>query len=400
MIRRIVKRLLGETDSVGVPAAGLGELQANWNRFGEEYPYWAILTERARDHVWNADEFFRTGEDEISQVFERAARLGLPKTRHRALDFGCGVGRLTQALCRHFDQCDGVDIAPSMIGLAGQHNRHGVRCRYHLNDSPDLRRFENASFDFVYSGRVLQHMRPRYAMAYIREFLRVLGPGGLLVFQIPSELDAAYWDRRAEGAARRSARPLPKEAFRAGLTVQDGPLEFEAREEVEVRVRVRNRSTVMWPGGRICGGRYQINLGNHWLDASGRMVIRDDARTALPADLAPGEEVELKLLVRLPPEPGDYVLEFDMVQEAYSWFAGRGSQTARVAIRKHERTPPPPPPMEMHVIDRNKVLALVARSGGHVVDCVEDRGIAPGWISYVYYVTGGFRASRRQQHLC
>jgi SAM-dependent methyltransferase len=400
MIRRMLKELLGSTDSVGVPATKLGELQANWNRFGIDNPFSYILTQAEGEEPWREDDFFRTGEEEIARVLGRSAGLGLPKTSHRALDFGCGVGRLTQALCRHFDQCDGVDIAPSMIGLAEQHNRHGARCRYHLNDSPDLRRFENASFDFVYSGRVLQHMRPRYARAYIREFLRVLAPGGLLVFQIPSELDTAYWDGRAVGTVRQSARPLPDEAFQAQLTVQDGSLEFDALAEADVHARVRNRSTVTWPGGTTPGGRYQINLGNHWLDESGRMLNRDDARSPLPADLAPGGEAELKLRVRLPREPGDYILELDMVQEMYAWFADRGSQTARVAVRKNERRPPPPSLMEMHMIDREKVLALVARSAGRVVDCVEDRGIAPGWISYVYYVTRGSDVSARRHNLC
>jgi SAM-dependent methyltransferase len=396
----MLRKLFSSTDSVGVPATELEELKANWNRFGIESPFSCILTQEEGEEPWRPEDFFRTGEEEIARVLGHAAGLGLPKTCHRALDFGCGVGRLTQALCRHFDECDGVDIAPSMIGFADQYNGHGAHCRYHVNDSPDLRRFENASFDFVYSGRVLQHMRPRYARAYIREFLRLLAPGGLVVFQIPSELDTAYWDGRAGGTARLGVRPLPEEAFRAGLTVQDGPLEFDSRAEADVRVCVRNRSTVTWPGGTTPGGKYQINLGNHWLDASGRMLNRDDARSPLPVDLAPGEEAELKLRVRLPREPRDYILEIDMVQETYAWFADRGSRTARVSVRKHERQLPPPSLMEMHVIVREKVLALVARSAGHVVDCVEDRGIAPGWISYIYYVTRGSDVSSRRHSLC
>ncbi len=55
-------------------------------------------------------------------------QISFPK--RRALDFGCGVGRLTQALARHFNIVDGVDIAPSMIELANQFNRSGGRCRY------------------------------------------------------------------------------------------------------------------------------------------------------------------------------------------------------------------------------------------------------------------------------
>ena len=44
------------------------------------------------------------------------------------LDIGCGVGRLTQALSSRFDECWGVDIAPSMIESANKLNRCPDRC--------------------------------------------------------------------------------------------------------------------------------------------------------------------------------------------------------------------------------------------------------------------------------
>jgi len=103
-----------------------------------------------------------------------------------ALDFGCGVGRLTQALARYFDQVHGVDISEAMLDLARELNQVGDRCHYHLNSSDDLTLFPSNSFDFVYSNITLQHMPPRYARKYIAEFLRVLKPGGLAVFQIPA----------------------------------------------------------------------------------------------------------------------------------------------------------------------------------------------------------------------
>ena len=34
---------------------------------------------------------------------------------------------------------------------------------------------------------VLQHMKPEFAKAYLREFARILKPNGVLVFQLPSE---------------------------------------------------------------------------------------------------------------------------------------------------------------------------------------------------------------------
>lgn len=166
----------------------LKELQRHWNRFGEEDPYWAILTDDAKKGGgWNPEEFFQTGVAEIEALMTRVAALGEVPQKERALDFGCGAGRLTQALGRHFDRVAGVDIAPSMIELARQHNRLQDRCEYFLNENNSLALFESGSFDLVYSILVLQHMRPELAKGYIREFARVLAPGGVLVFQLPAE---------------------------------------------------------------------------------------------------------------------------------------------------------------------------------------------------------------------
>ena len=84
-----------------------------------------------------------------------------PQEHRRALDFGCGVGRLTQALADYVDHAVGVDIAPSMIELARRHNTHGSRCEYIVNDTDHLSRFADQIFDVVYTGRVLQHIAPQ-----------------------------------------------------------------------------------------------------------------------------------------------------------------------------------------------------------------------------------------------
>src|SRR5215471_11410746 len=164
------------------------ELRQHWNTFGKEDPLWAILTrDDARHQRWDVVEFFATGVTEIGTLMKRLEALGLPRMRRRALDFGCGVGRLTQALCGHFEEIVGVDIAPSMIRLAKAHNRHGRHCRYRVNKTADLRSFGDDHFDLIYSNLVLQHMRPDFARAYIQEFVRVVAPDGLVVFGLPSE---------------------------------------------------------------------------------------------------------------------------------------------------------------------------------------------------------------------
>lgn len=165
----------------------LKELQKNWNQFGKQDPLWSIITEDGKKgNKWNFDEFFELGRQEIAGVMEYVQKLGLLQERDRALDFGCGVGRLTQALASYFDEVVGIDIAPSMVTLAKQYNRFGARCTYRVNDQDNLRLFPDQEFHFIYSNIVLQHMKPEYAKSYIREFLRVLKPEGVLIFQLPS----------------------------------------------------------------------------------------------------------------------------------------------------------------------------------------------------------------------
>ncbi len=164
----------------------LSDVKRNWDAFGRTDPLWSIFTHPPyKGNKWNVDEFFRTGEHLVGSIIKEVEGLGITP-RGRCLDFGCGVGRLTQALCNYFERCDGVDIAPSMIDLARKFNRHPDRCQYHVNDAPDLRMFADNCFDFVLSWIVLQHMEPQYSKQYMKEFVRVLRPGGVAVFQVPS----------------------------------------------------------------------------------------------------------------------------------------------------------------------------------------------------------------------
>ena len=163
------------------------KLKKNWDAFGKMDPLWAILQAAdKKGKKWHREEFFQSGVSEIDAVMHYVESLGTSMPRGRALDFGCGVGRLTQALTHYFTQVDGIDIAPSMITLAREYNQHGDKCTYHLNETTDLGLFADNSFDFIYSNITLQHMEPRYAKQYIQEFIRVLTPQGLLVFQLPS----------------------------------------------------------------------------------------------------------------------------------------------------------------------------------------------------------------------
>jgi ubiquinone/menaquinone biosynthesis C-methylase UbiE len=109
---------------------------------------------------WTPEEFFATGVVQVNAVMAKIERLGLRVQHDRALDFGCGVGRLTQPLSNYFAEVSGVDISKHMLERARKYDVTG-RCKFQLNEQDDLILFPNDSFDFILSLITLQHIEPR-----------------------------------------------------------------------------------------------------------------------------------------------------------------------------------------------------------------------------------------------
>jgi 2-polyprenyl-3-methyl-5-hydroxy-6-metoxy-1,4-benzoquinol methylase len=164
--------------------AGLRSVHGVFEELGRDDPLYAALScNDLRGNRWDPVAFFENGRQEIRDVVAYVAARGLHLRRDRALDFGCAVGRLTQALADHFQEVVGIDIARSMVERAREFNTHGDRVTYVANTAADLALFESESFDFVYSNKVLQHIPPEHQLGYMSEFVRVLRPGGVAVFQ-------------------------------------------------------------------------------------------------------------------------------------------------------------------------------------------------------------------------
>ena len=164
--------------------------QRDWNELGKADPYWAILSLPGTRHGrWRSEDFFATGPPDIAAALERFEALPSPRYG-RALDFGCGVGRLTRALATPFDHVTGVDISETMVQGARTLNSDVPGVDFVVNDRDDLREVAgDRSMDLVFSQLALQHVSSKAAIeSYLREFVRVLRPGGLIAFQLPSRV--------------------------------------------------------------------------------------------------------------------------------------------------------------------------------------------------------------------
>jgi trans-aconitate methyltransferase len=161
----------------------------DWEEMAAIDPLWAIISSpEKRFRNWELKEFLNTGREEVSSLMQAAEKLRLPEQRRRAIDFGCGVGRLTRALRSHFPECYGIDISRGMLERARE-----LTPECHFRQANDLRSFPDRHADLIYSSMVLQHQpKKKQAAALIAEMVRVLAPGGLLVFQMPVHVPFRY----------------------------------------------------------------------------------------------------------------------------------------------------------------------------------------------------------------
>lgn len=165
----------------------IDKVSDTWTRLGREDPLWAVLTTPGTSTGrWDEQDFLRTGVVEIERLLARLDELGVAPRRGTALDFGCGAGRLSHGLASAgFERVVGMDVSEPMLAKA--HELAGSeRCEFARVDGPELTDVADGSVDLVYSCRVLQHMAPELAESYIRDFFRVVRPGGVLAFQVPT----------------------------------------------------------------------------------------------------------------------------------------------------------------------------------------------------------------------
>lgn len=125
--------------------------------------------------------------------YERPATLSLlpDVSGRRVLDAGCGPGAYSAWLLEHGATVTGFDVSPRMVELA--HQRTGGRADLWVGDlAAPLSRVADASIDVVLCPLTLEYVRDWHAP--LREFRRVLVPGGIVVVSVTHPFfDATYF---------------------------------------------------------------------------------------------------------------------------------------------------------------------------------------------------------------
>ncbi len=110
----------------------------------------------------------------------------------------------------------------------------------------------------------------------------------------------------------------PPLAWGAEFISHNAPASLVVGQTTTVDLKIKNVGKNPWS----LEGEHTVHAGYKWINASGQLAREvEDHRTALPYEVAPGNEVEFAALLAAPQTPGAYRLHWDLYAEASDWFA-------------------------------------------------------------------------------
>ena len=116
----------------------------------------------------------------ISFVKKHARQLGRPVNGEtRVLDFGCAWGRILRCFLKDCQAANlhGVDVDPTFVEVSRSTFPY---CRFdQVNPLPPTP-FADGSFDLITAYSVFSHLAEHASLAWVKEFSRLLGPGGVV----------------------------------------------------------------------------------------------------------------------------------------------------------------------------------------------------------------------------
>lgn len=158
----------------------------NWEKLGETDPYWAVLTHEKYRKLQLTDEsrddFFKSGYEYVDLVLRTIRERLVPDySPTRALDFGCGVGRLVIPLSEAAESVIGADVSPAMLREARKNCEARRITNVELVKSDDDLSSISGTFDLVHSVLVFQHIPVKRGERIFRNLIGKTRSGGVCV---------------------------------------------------------------------------------------------------------------------------------------------------------------------------------------------------------------------------
>lgn len=180
----------------------------SWDYFGKTNPYFGVITsEHFRQKNLNYDakvKFFESGKNHIDRVMKIIHEHLVPDFKpNKALDFGCGVGRLVIPLASICDFVTGVDVSDAMLKEAEQNSQIKGLSNVEFIKSDDSLSKLSGKFNFIHSYIVFQHIPPNRGKLIVQKLINLLEYNGVGVLHFTYHRNSSillkilYWARKS-----------------------------------------------------------------------------------------------------------------------------------------------------------------------------------------------------------
>jgi len=177
----------------------LDRMRRDWDRRAledaESYIY-------SRDSESDEESFDRSGLANYNQLVRPYLPIlleGKVARECRAVEIGCGLGRMTRWFAEDFGEVVAIDISPRMIAQARHRLATFANIRFLVGSGGDLMPLEDNRYDLAFSYIVFQHIPSRAVIEnYVREASRILRAGGVFKFQLNGDQSPAYIAREKD----------------------------------------------------------------------------------------------------------------------------------------------------------------------------------------------------------
>lgn len=171
-----------------------------WEEIAEREAYFGVSTfekYRAADLDDDAKrEFFETGREHVDFVFRKLeTAFGPLEKPAKALDYGCGVGRVLIPLAERCESVVGVDISPRMLDESRKNLSAAGLDSFELRSAEEFLDDDDAEFDLIHSFIVLQHVEPQIGYRIIEKMLESLRAGGVGMIHVTHTDNAPVFTR-------------------------------------------------------------------------------------------------------------------------------------------------------------------------------------------------------------
>lgn len=160
-----------------------------WEYYAGRTPYFAVSAfDKFREENLDQEtlsQFFQSGEEYVCGLWQEIKRsFDENFNPEAALDFGCGVGRLTLPLAKRIKRVVGADISQKMLAEAEKNSeKFGLKnVSFVLNDN-NLDKIKE-KFEFVHSFIVIQHIKPVLGEKIFKKLVDLVKENGIGVLHL------------------------------------------------------------------------------------------------------------------------------------------------------------------------------------------------------------------------